>query len=292
MGRTGEHVDIEERNRLVVENLPLVGYLVSDLCARATHLSREDMASVGALGLILAAESFDPTAGVPFGAFARRRITGALMDELRSLDWAGRGTRKRIKAMQAMTETLTSGLGRAPSNDELAVALGASREQVDETLADAARTVGPLDEAATDTLRAETIAPEDATLAGERTRYLRAAVGSLPERLRHIVTAIYLDGRAVKEVADELGLTSSAVSQQRSEAIRLLRDGLSEHYADEAAPSPAAGEPPVRAGSARRTAYLETFADAVRGMKRAGSVPISSQAHTAPAAPLVAPAAS
>lgn len=267
-------MDIEERNRLVVENLPLVGYLVSDLCARATHLSREDMASAGSLGLVLAAEAYDPSTGVPFGAFARRRITGALMDELRSLDWAGRGARKRIKAVQAMTETLTSGLGRRPSNDELATALGIGRQEVAETLADAARTVGPIDETVSDSLVAATIAPEEATLAAEQTSYVRAAVSSLPERLRHIVTAIYLDGRAVKDVAEELGLTSSAISQQRSEAIRLLREGLTLHYAD------AGSEPPApRPVSARRTAYLETFAGAVRGINRL-------------AAPVAAPAAS
>ncbi|WP_136612007.1 sigma-70 family RNA polymerase sigma factor [Sinomonas albida] len=259
-------MEIEERNRLVVDNLPLVGYLVSDLCARATHLSREDMASAGSLGLVLAAESFDPSAGVPFGAFARRRITGALMDELRSLDWAGRGTRKRIKAVQAMSETLANGLGRAPSHDELATALGLGRQEVAAALADGARTVGPLDETVTDSLVAESIAPEEATLAVEQTRYVQAAVGSLPERLRQIVTAIYLEGRSVKEVAEELGLTSSAISQQRSEAIRLLREGLTLHYAD-AAQTAASGPVEVKQ-SARRTAYLETFADAVRGIKR------------------------
>ncbi|WP_052207470.1 sigma-70 family RNA polymerase sigma factor [Sinomonas humi] len=253
---------IEERNRLVVEHLPLVGYLVSDLCARATHLSREDMASAGSLGLVLAAESFDPTTGVPFGAFARRRITGALMDELRSLDWAGRGARKRMKAVSAVTETLTSSLGRKPTHDEIAAALGVSRESVDEAAADAARTVSPLDETISDTLVADMVAPEEATLAGERTRYLRAAVDSLPERLRLVVTAIYLEGSSVKDVAERFGISSSAVSQQRSEGIRLLREGLALHYPDGPAAAPAS-EP--GAVSPRRAACLETFADAVRG---------------------------
>ena len=72
------------REELIVDNLPLVGYLVSSLCARATHLSRDDLASVGAIALITSADSFDPTLGVPFGAYARRRITGAFADEMRS----------------------------------------------------------------------------------------------------------------------------------------------------------------------------------------------------------------
>ncbi|WP_138445288.1 sigma-70 family RNA polymerase sigma factor [Sinomonas susongensis] len=254
---------IEERNRLVLEHLPLVGYLVSDLCARATHLSREDMASAGALGLVLAAESFDSSMGVPFGAFARRRITGALMDELRSLDWAGRGARKRMKAVSAVTETLTASLGRKPTNDEIAAALGVTREAVDEAAADAARTVNALDESVADTLVADAVAPEEATLAGERTRYLRAAVEALPERLRLVVTAIYLEGSSVKEVAERFGISSSAVSQQRSEAIRLLREGLDVHYPDRPDVAPAVES---RAMSPRRAAYLESFAEAVRSV--------------------------
>ncbi|MGN6403643.1 sigma-70 family RNA polymerase sigma factor [Sinomonas sp.] len=260
-------MNIEERNRLVVENLPLVGYLVADVCSRATHLSREDMASAGAVGLVLAAEAFDPTTGVPFGAFARRRITGALIDEMRSLDWAGRGARKRMKAVSAVTESLTGALGRKPTHDEIATALGVSREAVAEAAADAARTVSPLDEAAADTLVADAVAPEEATLAGERTRYLRTAVQSLPERLRHVVAAIYLEGRSVKEVAEDLGITSSAVSQQRSEAIRLLREGLSLHYGDGVAPAVES-----RAMAPRRAAYLETLAEAIHGITKASQL--------------------
>ncbi|GAA2747467.1 FliA/WhiG family RNA polymerase sigma factor [Terrabacter aerolatus] len=258
-----------ERNRLVVDNLPLVGYLVSELCARATHLSREDLASVGAVGLVLAADAFDPSAGVPFGAYARRRVSGALLDELRSLDWAGRGTRQRIKSMQAMSETLAARLGRAPSHEEMASALGVTSEQVRDGLADAARVVGPLD-AAAEALAAETVAPEDAALERERVQHLGAAVAALPDRLRFIVTEIYLEGRAVKDVAAELGLTSSAVSQQRGEALRLMRAGLETHFADEPDPLRCV---PAEAGHAlpvtpRRAAYLESVGEAVQGFRQ------------------------
>ncbi len=258
-------METTERNRLIVDNLPLVGYLVSDLCARSTHLSREDMASVGAIGLVLAAGSFDPKAGVPFGAYARRRISGALLDELRSMDWAGRGTRQRITALKSISETLTSQLGRTPTHDEIAAAVGLTRDQVRSSLADAARTIGVLDETA-DVVVADLAAPEMLLVARERSDYLRAAVAALPDRLRHIVSEVYLEGRAVKDVAAELGLTSSAVSQQRSEALRLLRSGLEAHYADDDA-RPLAQVAPMgalrEAGSPRRTAYLTTLADAV-----------------------------
>ncbi len=256
-----------ERNRLVVDHLPLVGYLVSELCGRATHLSREDLASVGAVGLVLAADAYDPSTGVPFGAYARRRITGALVDELRSLDWAGRGTRQRIKALQSMTETLAARLGRAPTHDEMAAALGLTSDQVRACLADAARTVGPLDEAA-EALTADIVAPEDSVLELERVRYLGAAVAALPERLRLIVTEIYLEGRAVKDVAADLGLTSSAVSQQRGEALRLLRGGLEQHYADDTVASGRTGAADHAAvPTPRRAAYLENLGEAVHGLR-------------------------
>ena len=72
-------MDRTARNALVVENLPLVGYLVSEVWGRATHLSRDDLASAGAVALITAAEAFDPDLGVPFGAYARRRVKDHLL---------------------------------------------------------------------------------------------------------------------------------------------------------------------------------------------------------------------
>ena len=97
-----------ERNKLVVENLPLVGYLVSEVWAKARHLSRDDLASAGALALITSADAFNPDLGVPFGAFARRRIIGAFADDMRSSDWATRSARRRIKETVAVQETLAA----------------------------------------------------------------------------------------------------------------------------------------------------------------------------------------
>lgn len=268
-------MNIEERNRLVVENLPLVGYLVSDLCARATHLSREDMASAGALALVLAADAYDAGLGVPFGAFARRRILGAFTDELRSLDWAGRGTRRRIKDTLAVAETLTGALGRNPKKEEIAATLGVSREVVDAALADAARTVSPLDDSTADALAADTIAPEDATLAVERNRYLKAAVNALPEKMRHVIIQIYIEGNTVKDVAAGLGLTSAAVSQQRAEAIRLLRDSFAVHYPDNPDVVPLTES---RVPAARRNAYLAKVTELAAGVSRSVSTPLAATA--------------
>src|SRR3954453_22391697 len=258
-------VNRNERNALVVENLPLVGYLVSALCSRATHLSRDDLASAGSVALVQAADAYDATTGVPFGAYARTRIVGALADELRATDWATRGARKRIKETLAVQESLSSSLGRAPSVDEIANALGVDRETAAAGLADASRTVAGLDETIEPLLISDTMGPADSLLADEQTAYVRAAVAALPDRMRSIVEAIYFDDRTVTEIAEELGITHSAVSQQRSEAIRLMREGMATHYSDE-------GDPVIieaKTSQARRSAYLARLAQhAVAGVSR------------------------
>lgn len=258
-----------ERNRLVVENLPLVGYLVSDLCAKASHLSRDDLASAGAVALITSADSFDSELGIPFGAYARRRIIGAFADEMRSNDWASRGARRRIKETLAVKETLTSALGRTPGVEEIASALGVDRETAAAGLADAARVVSALDETTAEILVADTALPEETLLSAEKLTYLHAAVAALPEKMRHIVTEVYFNDRTVKEIAEELGTTHSAVSQQRAEAVRLLKDGLETHYSDAAS---ASYVPQSRIAPANRNAYLARVAEqALVGMARLAS---------------------
>ena len=261
MGLGVRRMNRAERNRLVVENLPLVGYLVSEVCAKATHLSRDDLASAGSVALVTSADSFDPGLGVPFGAYARRRIVGAFADEMRSSDWAPRSARRRIKETLAVQETLTGALGRTPTVDEIASALGVDRADARSALADASRTVFCLDDSVADFLAADLPTPEGFLLASERLEYLRAAVAALPERMRYIVEEVYFRDRTVKELAEELGSTHSAVSQQRAEAVRLLRDGLGTHYADDGA----APQVSSRIAPARRTAYLTVLGDRTAG---------------------------
>ena len=249
-----------ERNALVRENLAIVGYLVNEVARKATHVSRDELASAGALGLVLAAENFDASQGVPFGAFARRRILGAIADEMRSADWASRTTRRRIRESLTVQESLTNALGRAPSVDELAESLGVDRRSAMEALSGANRSDRSLDEFESigDVLAAEAATPEDVVLETERTRYVKAAVTSLPERMRYVVEQIYFHDRSVGDLAAELGLTHSAVSQQRSEAVRLMRHGLETEYSTGVVPR--LGEQPTVA-PARRAAYLARLAE-------------------------------
>jgi RNA polymerase sigma factor for flagellar operon FliA len=252
----------EERQKMVLENLPLVGYLVADLCARASHLSREDLAAVGAMALVASSHSFDTELGVPFGAYARRRILGAMADDLRASDWATRSARTRIKTTLKFQETLTADLGRQPTVAELAEALGVNREEVNAALADASRSVTHLDEGSAITIIADGLTPEESVLASEDRLMLRAAIRALPEKMRHIIEQLYFGDRTVKSLADELQITHSAVSQQRAEAMRLLRDALGTDHSPAAAESAKAQS---RISATRRNSYLTDVSNLTAG---------------------------
>jgi RNA polymerase sigma factor FliA len=266
-------VNLSERNALVVDNLALVGFLVSDLCGRADHLSREDLASVGAIALTTAAGTYDPTRGVPFGAYARRRIVGALADELRSQDWAPRSARKRIKELTSVEQALTASLGREPTDDQLAEAMGVSVADVRSIRDDAGRSIVAMEDATYENVVLDAPSPEEQVLAVEERHVVREAVAALPGQLRYIVEQVYFVGRSVGELAEELGIGHSTVSHARIEAVRLLREGLAAHYSDRETRAPAA---PL---SARRREYLAEVGERVAGgatQRAAWDVPAAS----------------
>jgi RNA polymerase sigma factor for flagellar operon FliA len=259
-----------ERDRIVLENLPLVGYLVSEVASKMSDLSHEDLASVGTLALISCAESYDASTGVPFGSFARRRIIGAFADEMRSQDWATRTARRRMKETSAIRETLTGALGRTPTVTEMADALGVDSKDVSLALSDASRSVSVLDETVAETLVATTGSPEAALLVAEQSHFVSQCIESLPPKMRFIVNAVYFEDRTVKELAEELGSTHSAVSQQRTEAIKMLRAAMSTHYSASVSD---AGDSESRANEPRRAAYLSNVAErTVGGITRFGPV--------------------
>lgn len=246
---------------LIVENLPLVGYAVSEMLRRVpATVSRDELASAGSLALVLAARSYDPTTGVPFARYASLRIRGALLDELRGMDWATRGARTRVRELTATAEQLAVALGRSATRDELATALGTDVHEVDKIRADADRRLLSLD--AGDGALATSVVdhaqtPEQSVLADERIQWLHAAVESLPERLQVVIGAIFVEDVPVAELAQQLGVTQSRISQLRTEALTLLRDGLNTHFdPDLVAPA----ERPDGVAERRRQAYFASVA--------------------------------
>ena len=250
---------------LVQAGLPLVQYAVSDMAGRVPrHVLRDDLVSAGMLGLAQAAKSWDPTRGVTFERYARTRIQGALLDELRGRDWATRSVRANARRLQAASDEITARTGATPQPAELGQAIGLSAVEVDKLNDDIHRaTVLHYDALFTDADEGPaTTSPGDETLdtllQRELVGYLRDAVVSLPERLRKVVVEYFFEERQMQEIADDLGVTESRVSQMRAEAMVLLRAGLD--AALEPEPAPAAD----RTGRAakRTAAYLAEVAAA------------------------------
>jgi len=221
-----------ELDDLVRTHLPLVGHLVRELLRRLpAHISRDDLVSAGMAALAAAAKGYDPRRGIPFRNFAATRIRGALLDELRSLDWASRSVRSRARQVESVQQHLTATLGRTPTPQELAEALGIAVDEINSVDEDVQRAVvlslqGFAPGAADDMVRERSAGPEDLILTRERIGYLHDAVQALPDRLRHVVTGYFFEERPMAEIAAELGVTESRVSQLRAEALVLLRDGL------------------------------------------------------------------
>lgn len=262
---------------LVTENLPLIGYHVSELLMRVpSHVSRDELASAGALALVQAARAYDATTGVPFNRYAAIRIKGAMVDELRSMDWVTRGARQRARRLTSVADDLTADLGRAPTRDELAAALGVDVSEVDTAREHAATRVLSLegyDGALAEVLPARGVGPEESVIVDERLRYLRAAVETLPERLRVVVEQVFFHDRSVTDIAKDLGVTQSRVSQLRAEAMVLLRDGLNTHLDPALVPGAAQ---PEGVAQRRRETYFAAIAE--RATRNVSSVAIAGMA--------------
>ena len=225
------------------------------------HVHTDDLISAGMSALFGAASSFDPEFGVPFARFAARRIRGALLDELRAADWATRSLRARVRSRNAAHETLAARLGRTPNRDELAQEMGSSRAEVVRIETDLHQSVVlRFDHLATDSsadavLPSTCSTPEAVIVERERQSYLRDAVYSLPERMQKVVLGCFFDDRPMRELADELGVTESRISQVRAEALKLLRDGMNSQLAPDLLPKKLTG-----VAAERRETFYATIA--------------------------------
>ncbi|WP_432544591.1 sigma-70 family RNA polymerase sigma factor [Kineococcus sp. SYSU DK002] len=230
-----------ERHALVEKNLPLVGYITSEFIGRLpSHVSRDDLTSAGLMALFQASQAYDPNTGVPFNRYANTRIRGAILDDLRGADWASRGVRSRQRKLSQTEDKLTAELGRTPTGAELAASLGVTEKEVTETRDEAQRSMvlsmqGFTADGASldDHLPTHTPGPEQELLHRERLGYLRSAIACLPERLRVVVEGYFIQERPMADIAEELEVSESRISQMRAEALVLLRDGMNTHLSPE-----------------------------------------------------------
>lgn len=213
-------------DELVRDHLHVVDHVVSSFRSRLpSHVNPDDLRSAAHLGLIAAARSYDPSRGVPFAAYASTRMRGAVLDELRRVDWVSRRVRAKARSLQEHADA-----GR--SLEEAAAAVGMTRGEADRVMLDVRRgSMVSVEQCMDETPSALPSAsgdrsPESHLLDRERHGYLRDAIASLPERLRHVVVMTFLEEQPLSVVADDLGVTESRVSHMRAEAVSLLRQAM------------------------------------------------------------------
>jgi len=230
------------RDRLILTYAPLVKYVAGRLgSGLPAHVEEEDLVSYGLLGLIGAIERFDPDRDIKFETYAIARIKGAIIDELRSLDWVPRSVRARAREIERAIATLEAKVHRPPTDEEIAKQVGITVEELEDSLTDISRSsISALDElwtiggsggdqvALIDTIE-DTAGPdpEFSLEQSELNEALAEAIARLPEREKLVVTLYYYEELTLREIGEVLGVTESRVSQLHTKAVLRLKARLS-----------------------------------------------------------------
>ena len=229
------------RDRLILTYAPLVKFVAGRLgSSLPSHVDEQDLVSYGLLGLIGAIERFDPDREIKFETYAIARIKGAIIDELRSLDWVPRSVRARAREIERAIVELERALMRAPTDDEIATKVGITEGELEKSLSDISRSsMAALDELWTPQGASDQVAlidtivdtagpdPEFSLEQTELNEALSEAIARLPEREKLVVTLYYYEELTLREIGEVLGVTESRVSQLHTKAVLRLKARLS-----------------------------------------------------------------
>jgi RNA polymerase sigma factor for flagellar operon FliA len=229
-------MDARAREAAILEHYPLVRAIAARVARRLpSHVDVNDLINFGVIGLIEALQRFDPTRGVPFKGFAEVRIHGAIMDALRGSDDVPRTVRRRIARLDAMRQQLRAQIGRDPNRDEMAHGLGLKPEEYDRLVDQAvawrsvsleASTDPELNLSLMDVIPADDETAEQTWIQNEEIAEVMREVERLSERERKVVTEFYFEGRPLKDIGNDLGVTEGRVSQIRREAVDKIHGKL------------------------------------------------------------------
>ena len=236
-----------DRNAVVEEYAHLVNRIAYKMAARLPpNVELDDLKSVGVIGLIDAAEKYEAGRG-SFKAYAEIRIRGAILDELRSLDWVPRSVRQLGNALDASRRELETSLGRAPTDQEFAESLGVTIEELNEQRERSRamsvvsyENMGHTGDEGRDFL--ESVAdpkshdPETCKADNDRLGVMLRAVQTLPERMRLVLSLYYFEDFNLREIGDLLGVTESRISQLHSAAVDRVRPLMTQMLADHLTP--------------------------------------------------------
>lgn len=231
---------VELRDRLIVHYSPLVKYVAGRVAVGLPqNVEQADLVSNGIFGLIDAIEKFDPGRGYKFETYAMARIKGAILDELRSIDWVPRSVRMKARAIEKAYAKLESQQRRSPSDAELASELGMTETQLQSTLSQISFVgLAALDEILVvggdrgesltlgDTVADDAEGPMAAYEVEEMRHILADAINHMAEREKLVLSLYYYEGLTLKEIGQVIGVSESRVCQIHTKAVIHLRSKL------------------------------------------------------------------
>ncbi len=239
--------DARARERLVVAYSPLVKYVAGRMSSGLpAHVEEADLISYGLDGLISAIERFDLEREIKFETYAITRIRGAIIDELRNLDWVPRSVRARAREFERANTKLEARLQRAPTDEEMAGELKLSVDEFQDALLQISNsTIVALDElwsvsdssgdqvSLLDTIADDSAPDPHAVVEGTLLRDRVAdAIAALPEREKLVIALYYYENLTLREIGEVLGVTESRVSQLHTKAVLRLRSKLQSELDD------------------------------------------------------------
>jgi RNA polymerase sigma factor FliA len=245
-------LDENERNRLLMENLPQVHYIARRIHDRLPrHLPLEDLVNAGVVGLLEAIRHFDASRGTQVKTFAELRIRGAILDSLREMDWSPRALRRKSRQLEESHSRLRNTLNRSPSEQELAEDMQISIDELRALLNDLqGLNLGSIQALEQDgdtraqifklTHNSPNEDPYCFCLQSELKHYLAMAVDELADRERKLLALYYKEELTMKEIGAVLGIGEGRVSQLHSAAMARLRARMLELFGERPGRPPAA----------------------------------------------------
>jgi RNA polymerase sigma factor FliA len=235
------------RDSLVTEYAPLVRFVVGRLGLPPTSLlDAEDFVSYGIIGLLNAIDRFDPGRGVRFEAFATPRIRGAVIDQLRTLNWLPRSSVSRLRQIETTLTNLHQRLGRPATDEEAATEIGVTTERYRQMLFEVSTTMLSLDAPLSAIIQEDdsgsigailedkgALTPEDEVEQMELASALTTAIEALPQREQLLLSLYYKEELTMKEISKIMGVSESRICQLHIQAILRLRGALHAFKTDE-----------------------------------------------------------
>ena len=234
-------VDGKLRDQLIMDYAPLIRFVAQRIAARLpSNIDIDDLISAGVIGLMDAIEKYDPSRDNKFKTYAEFRIKGAILDQLRSLDWVPRSVRQKGRRLERAYGEVEQRLGRAANEDEVADSLGLELDKL-HTLINQVKGISLVnleeirgtnsdgDRSGTFADIIEDVQSENpfASLKHMETKHVISdTIGSLPEKERLVISLYYYEDLNMKEIGTILGITESRVCQIHTKAVMRLRSKL------------------------------------------------------------------